>query len=183
MARGLRDKQRLFVAEYLVDLNATKAAIRAGYAAGKSAEVTSSRLLGNAKIQSEIQRAMDKRAARIEVDQDQVLTEIARVAFSDIRRLFDAGRLKSVDELDDTAAASVASVKVVTRSLGGGEVEYVHEIKLWPKTAALDMAAKHIGLYERDNKQRNQVDAVASLIAEIQANSTRTLPGGGGDTP
>lgn len=172
----LNHKQRLFVSEYLVDLCATKAAIRAGYAAGKCAEVTSSRLLGNARIQAEIKAAMDKRAARIEVSSEQVLTEIARVAFSDIRRLFDGTRLRNVDELDDTAAASVASVKVVTKNLGKGEVKYVHEIKLWPKTAALEMAAKHLGMYERDNRQKNTADPVATVLAEILANSKRCLP-------
>ena len=172
---GLTAKQRVFVQEYLIDLCATRAAIREGYSP-KRADAIGHENLRKPEIKAAIQRAMDERATRIEVTQDQVLTEIARVAFSDIRRLFDGNRLRNVDELDDTAAAAIASIKVVTRNLGEGEIEHVHEIKLWPKTAALEMAAKHIGLFERDNRQKNQDDPVAAILAEIQANSKRCLP-------
>jgi len=78
MAKELTPKQQMFCKEYLIDLNATQAAIRAGYS-----EKTSSRigpeLLGKTWIQSAIQAQMDKRAARVEVTADDVLTGIQRV--------------------------------------------------------------------------------------------------------
>lgn len=169
---ALPPKRRTFVEEYLVDLNATQAATRAGYSP-KAAEVTGHRLLRDDKIAAAIDAAMRERSARLGVKQDNVLTEIARVAFSDVRKLFDGQQLKSIDDLDDATAAAVASVKVVTKNLGDGQVEYVHEIKLWPKTQALDMAGRHIGIFERDNKQRNPEDIIAKFFAEV---ATRQQP-------
>jgi transposase InsO family protein len=75
---------------------------------------------------------MAARSKRIEVEADRVLLEIAQVGLSDLRRLFhEDGRLKRPDEWDDDTAASIASVEVVTRSLGDGKVEYVRKIKFW----------------------------------------------------
>jgi len=74
---GLNPKQQRFVAEYLKDLNATQAAIRAGYSA-KTAEQQGPRLLGNAGIAAAVQQAMDARAKRTEITADLVLEGIAR---------------------------------------------------------------------------------------------------------
>lgn len=68
-------KQEAFVREYLIDLNGTQAAIRAGYSA-KTAEVQASRLLSNAKVAATVQAAMDKRAERTEITADYVLESI-----------------------------------------------------------------------------------------------------------
>lgn len=75
---GLTDKQAAFVREYLVDLNATQAAIRSGYAP-RSAEVTGSRLLSNDKVASAIQAGMDKRAAKTGITAEKVLADIERL--------------------------------------------------------------------------------------------------------
>jgi len=71
----LTPKQQMFVREYLVDLNATQAAIRAGYSP-KTANEQSCRLLVNVKIANAIQKAMDDRARRVEVTADYVLESI-----------------------------------------------------------------------------------------------------------
>lgn len=72
-------KQQLFVREYLVDLNATQAAIRAGYSA-KTAEQQGPRLLGNVEVAAAIQAGMDKRAAKVELTAEEVLADIKRIA-------------------------------------------------------------------------------------------------------
>lgn len=73
----LTPQQERFAAEYLIDLNATAAYKRAGYKAeGRSAENNASRLLGHAGVQQLIQKAMNKRAERVEVTQDYVLKTI-----------------------------------------------------------------------------------------------------------
>jgi Terminase small subunit len=82
---GLR--QEHFVEEYLVDLNATQAALRAGYSP-KTAEAQGSRLLSHVKVQRAITARMAERSKRTEVAADRALLEIARIAFSDLRRLF-----------------------------------------------------------------------------------------------
>ena len=72
---GLTPKQSAFVLEFLIDLNATQAAIRAGYSA-KTAQEQSSRLLSNVMVQEVIQAAQDKRAIKLELDADWVLGKI-----------------------------------------------------------------------------------------------------------
>lgn len=79
-------KQQRFVQEYLIDLNATQAAIRAGYAPGGSAEVTGHRLLSNAKIASAIKDAQDQRAEETQITQEWVLRSLEKVA----KRCMDA---------------------------------------------------------------------------------------------
>lgn len=148
----LRPQQQRFVDEYLIDLNAKQAAIRAGYSE-KTAQEQSSRLLSNVKVSAVIQEAMQARQARTHVTQDRVLLELARLGLSDIRSAFtEAGHLKSIHELGDELAPAVSSVKVVTRpgaevdKNGNREVEYVHEIKLWDKNSAIDKLMKHMGI-------------------------------------
>jgi phage terminase small subunit len=138
-------RQRRFVEEYLLDLNATQAAIRAGYnprTAGRYAHA----LLKKQEIAAALAEAQAQLSERTRISIDRVVTELARVGFSNLRRAFDHnGNLLRPEAWDDATAAAISSVKVATRNLGDGEVEYVHEIKLWPKTAALDQLAKHLG--------------------------------------
>jgi phage terminase small subunit len=147
-AADLAPRQERSVEEYLVDLNAKQAAIRAGYSP-RTAEVQGSRLLSNVKVQRALTARMAARSQRTEVAADRTLLEIARVGFSDVRRLFhEDGRLKHPLAWDDDTAASVASVEVVTRNLGDGTVEYVRKVKLWDKGKALEQLCKHLGLYQ-----------------------------------
>lgn len=84
--RGLTPKQAAFVREYLVDRNATQAAIRAKYAEG-SAKITGHRLLTNANVAAEIAKGTEKQAKRLEISADRVLNELARIGFSDISEI------------------------------------------------------------------------------------------------
>jgi len=81
----LKPKQQRFVEEYLIDLNATKAAIRAGYAK-KGAQQQGSRLLSNVVIQAAIQQAMDKRVLRVGLKADEVLRELSKAAMAPINK-------------------------------------------------------------------------------------------------
>lgn len=143
-------KQQRFVQEYLKDLNGTQAAIRAGYAES-GAHVEAARLLKNAKVAAAIAAGQQERAEKVGVTAERVLAELAKIGFSDVRRLFTPGGcLVPVPELDDEAAAAVASVEVVTRKVPGGdsdEVERVAKIKLWDKRAALVDMGKHLGMF------------------------------------
>ena len=78
MAAKLTDKQRTFVAEYLVDLNATQAAIRAGYSP-KTANEQAARLLANVNIAAAVAEAQAERATRTEINQDYVLNNLVEV--------------------------------------------------------------------------------------------------------
>ena len=92
----LTPKQAAFVREYMIDLNATQAAIRAGYAA-KTATQNASRLLGNVNIQKAIQAQREAIEARCRVSVDWVLSQIAEIAQDEEARIAD--RLKALELL------------------------------------------------------------------------------------
>ncbi len=112
MATRLTDKQKRFVAEYLVDLNATAAARRAGYSE-KTACEQAARLLANVKVQTAVQEAKQARQERTEITQDMVLRETAKLAFFDIRKMFDKnGKPLDISMLDDDTAAALVGLDV-----------------------------------------------------------------------
>ena len=144
----LTAKQERFVAEYLIDLNATQAAIRAGYSVKTAAE-QSSRLLTNVNVMQAIDKAKEKRAIRTEVTQDRVLQELGRIAFFDLRKLYrEDGSMKAMHELDDESAAVLAGVDVVEMKSGTADHSplYVKKAKIPDKVAALSLAMRHLGM-------------------------------------
>ena len=93
---ALNDKQRRFAEEYLIDLNATQAAIRAEYSE-KTAYSQGQRLLKNDEVQALVQELMAARAKRTEITADNVLAELAKHAFLDPKSFFDdSGNLKNM---------------------------------------------------------------------------------------
>ncbi|RVG81336.1 terminase small subunit [Sinorhizobium meliloti] len=106
------------------------------------------RLNANESIQARVAEIQGKGALKAEATVERVLKELSRIGFSDLRRVFDAnGRLLRPEEWDDDTAAAVASVEVVTRNIGDGEVEHVHKIKVWDKNSALEKLAKYLGMF------------------------------------
>ena len=89
-ARRLTPKQAEFVRQYLVDLNATQAAIRAGYSE-RTASKIASELLGKTGVREAIATAQAKREQRTEITADRVVSELAKIAFADPRELMDWG--------------------------------------------------------------------------------------------
>lgn len=139
---NLTPKQQVFVREYLLDLNATAAARRAGYSE-RTADRIGPELLGKNWVAAAIAAAQAERAERTQVTADRVLTELARIGLSDVRALFDDdGRLLPVAKLPAHVAAAVSSVEVVSGSDGA-----VTKIKLWDKPRALEMIGKHLGMF------------------------------------
>ena len=144
---------RRFVNAYVETLNGTKAAIVAGYSE-HSAHSTSSRLLKKTKIQEMIA----SRLAESELSSARTLREIGRVAYADVGEIFDEnGNLLSVKQLPEHVRAAIASVKVVKKNLvtGDGETDDIHEVKLWDKMKALEMAAKYLKLLDGDRGDTN----------------------------
>ena len=135
----INEKQKRFVEEYLLDLNAAQAAVRAGYKSGSA-----SRLLSNPAVKSEIDTAIADRSHRTGVSQDKVIRELAKIAFynaSDIVS-FDDGSINKNISRDDIAA--VSSMKLVPYPFGGvAELE----IKTYDKLKALELLGKHLNLF------------------------------------
>lgn len=151
--KKLTPKQERFVEEYLIDLNATQAAIRAGYSV-RTARSIGEENLTKPDISSAIQAAKAARTERTHITQDRVLQELARIAFFDLRKLYrEDGSLKAMHELDDDAAAVLAGVDVVEigkASVEDGEIkhtpEFTKKAKVFDKTTALTLAMRHLGM-------------------------------------
>lgn len=142
----LTPKQQRFVEEYLVDLNATQAAIRAGYSP-QTARVIGAENLSKPAIKKAIEVAMAERSRRTGITADRVLRELARIAFVNPTDVIDmdAATLKPGASEDDTAA--IASVKVKRFPTAEGEgVE--REIRLADKLRALELLGKHLGMFK-----------------------------------
>lgn len=177
--RKLTAKQSRFVLEYLVDLNATQAANRAGYSA-KTAEQQGHQLLKHPSVAAAVAKAQEKRAARTEITQDMVLKELAKIGFADMRKLLkwyghfsgldvdeaeETGEVKisvanfvelfNSDDLDDDIAAAVAEVSQ-TRD---GSLK----VKLHDKQAALVNIGRHLGMF----KDKVEVHASGELLEVI----------------
>jgi phage terminase small subunit len=141
----LTAKQQAFVDEYLVDLNATQAAIRAGYSV-KNAGKIGPELLGKTRIKAAIDKAMAERSRRTGINQDRVLRELAKVAFvnaSDVINM-DEATIRGDANREDTAA--IASVKVKTIPGEDGDITE-REVKIYDKLKALELLGKHLGMF------------------------------------
>lgn len=153
-------KQEEFCRQYLIDLNATQAAIRAGYAE-RSANVTGARLLTKANIAASIASLMTKRSIRVERDSDEVVRRLWQIVEADVTIAFhEDGRPKNPSEIPKALRAALASIKM-------GDV---YEVKANDRIRALELLGKHYGLY---------VDRVETKITEGQI--TIYLPDNGRD--
>lgn len=152
-------RQRRFVEEYLVDMSPVRAAERAGYAPDRAAR-TASRLLRSPAVLEAVEQAMRRRAARTEVTQDLVVRELAAVGFSvmtDLCHWSDEGvRLRDSTVLTRAQAAAVAEVRESSTARGGrpargeqpdGPVRGGVQVKLHSKLKALEMLARHLGMF------------------------------------
>ena len=146
---ALTPKQERFVQEYLVDLNATAAAKRAGYS-GKTACEQAARLLANVKVQAAVQKAIQEREKRTEITQDMVLLETAKLAFFDIRKMFDKnGKPLDISQMDDDTAAALVGLAVQAIAGPSGDyVGYVKKYKMADKLKALELLGKHLDAWE-----------------------------------
>lgn len=167
----LTPKQEMFCLEYLKDLNATQAAIRAGYSENTANE-QGSQNLAKLSIQEFISELKKKRIEKIEVTSDMVLKELANIGFSDIRKFYhEDGKLKLPNELDDNSASALGSLEVdeiwgFNIDSDSREVQgQTKKIKLYDKLKALEMIGKHIGFFEKDNEQTKAALLVPKTIS------------------
>ena len=169
-------KQQRFVDEYLIDLNATQAAIRSGYSE-KTAEQTASRMLSFVKVQNAIQEAMKQREERTKITQDRVLEELAKIAFANITDYLEyKTNLRIIGYKDGEQAYEWA---VLVNTIDSSEVDGspIQEVsmskdgafrfKLHNKLTALELLAKHLGMFhdrwfENDDNEMHIVITRAS---------------------
>lgn len=137
-------KQQRFVDEYLIDLNATQASIRAGYSV-KTAKEQGSQNLTKLNIQQAISEKMAERSRRTGVNQDRIVLELAKIAFVKMTDIVDnQGKIKSTATEDDLACIESMKYKE-SESETGSSVE--REVKISPKLKALELLGKHLGMW------------------------------------
>lgn len=164
---GLTAKQKRFIEEYLIDLNATQAAIRAGYSP-KTANEQGARLLANVSVRACIDRALAERSRRTGINADLVLLELARIARvnpADVVN-FDEATIKDSNSRDDTAA--IQSVKVKKIPTENGEI-IEREIKFHDKTRALELLGKHLGMF--NDKLNVNAEMAVKIVDDINDDS------------
>lgn len=155
---ALTKKQKLFVEEYLIDLNATQAAIRAGYSP-QTAYSIGEENLKKPEIKNSIEKALAERSKRTGINADRVLTEIAKIAFMNPADAinFSDGSVKQSASRDDLAC--IQSVKIKTSYSETGET-IEKEVKMYDKKSALELLGKHLGMFSDKLKVEGAIPVV-----------------------
>lgn len=140
----LSAKQERFCREYVVDCNATQAAIRAGYAKN-SADVQGARLLGHARARDFIAQLQSKVSKKLEISADFVLGEFLKLASVDVSKAYGPdGKLLPLHEIPEDIRKSIAGIETIHIGDGDG---VVHKLKFWDKTKALTALGQHLKLF------------------------------------
>jgi phage terminase small subunit len=179
-AGSAEQRRKLFIEAFLSNgENVTQAAVAAGFSP-KTAASQGSRLLRAVKVQQELDSRRGEALAKVQKDTgitlERTLREIARGAFFDVRKLFNAdGTPKSIQELDDETASVLAGLDVQQIGADDGAVSMVKKYKLADRKGYLDMLMKHLGGYKKDNEQGAEAsaNAIATLLAGM---GKSTLP-------
>ena len=135
-------KQKRFAEEYLIDLNATQAAIRAGYSPETAGSIGAENLK-KPEIKSKIDKAMAERSRRTGINQDRVLQELARIGFAKIPDVVDPETAEIRTDASDDDLACIQSIKIKPNEFGKER-----EVKLYDKKSALVDLGKHLGLFK-----------------------------------
>lgn len=153
----LNDKQERFCKEYVIDLNGTQAAIRAGYSED-TADVKASQLLGIVKVQERIKELQSKIGERLEITADMVVKELWALGVYNVKDFVkDDNTIERLSSLEREVVKPVTGIKVTEKTVhfeGGEEKTVTTELKLADKRAALVDVGRHIGIFEKDNKQK-----------------------------
>lgn len=183
---SLTAKQKRFCDEYLIDLNATQAAIRAGYSP-KTAEQTASRLLRNVKVQEYIAKRQKELSRSTEITQERVIKELALIAFSNnadyahvVEKKMKAevgGALVDVLDEDGKPVMYRTVEPVLTEELTEEQKRALAvikkgreglEVKSCDKVKALELLGKHLGIFT-DKIEANVNDTTRSELSELLA--------------
>ena len=160
----MTEKQKRFVEEYLIDLNATQAAIRAGYKVDNACAMGAENLR-KPQIVDAIEKALAERSKRTGINQDRVIQELAKIAFVKITDVVneDCEILPGANEAD---LAAIEAVKVKTIPTKSGEVGVEREVRLSSKLKALELLGKHLGMWN----DKLDVNLNAPIIFEGENN-------------
>lgn len=170
MARKLTKKQKMFVEEYLVDLNATQAAIRAGYSE-KTARQIGCDNLTKPNIQEEISKRINDKKEKLEISQNKIIMEYAKIAFADMKDFvqFDENgvRIRNDSEVDGRVISEVSEVETNY----GETIRRTKKIKLHDKMKALEMLGRYLAIFDLEqDKYKLREREVEARLEEPEGN-------------
>lgn len=162
--KKLTAKQERFCEEYIIDLNATQAAIRAGYSVDTARSIGCENLTKPDVVDRIAELKGGLRDKNVDLAQ-RVVDELQKIGFSNIADFVEKGNsIKDLSTIERDLTAAVSSVKksVTTFEDGDGNEgeKTTVEFKFWDKNAALEKLGKHLGIFEADNKQKKAVITV-----------------------
>jgi len=165
----LTAKQARFVQEYLLDLNATQAAIRAGYSA-KTAEQQAYQLIQKTSVQARIEASQKARSSRTEIDADWVLTRLAAEANADLADLIDSnGAVKPVEQWPTIwRQGLVSGFEVNENTVDGVKMGQTTKIKLSDRIKRIELIGKHVNV-QAFREQVHNTGAIALTISPEDA--------------
>jgi len=164
-------KQKAFVNEYLIDLNATQAAIRAGYSV-KTAKVIGHENMTKPYIAEAIRQNLEKRTENTEITTERVLEEYGRIAFLDMRQAFnEEGKLLPIHEMPEDVARALAGLDYTSIGNGDDQIGLTTKIKLIDKKGALDSLSKYLNIFsDKPGGTTNNIQNNISNINFIPVN-------------
>ena len=155
-------KQKRFIEEYLIDLNATQAAIRAGYSPDTAYSIGQENL-NKPEIKAHIDQAMAERSKRTGVNADRIIMELAKIAFVNATEVIDPETATVKEDALPEDTAAIQSVKVKTFGEDGLE----REIKMADKIKALELLGKHLGMFKDKVELSGSLDAEKTKLDDL----------------
>lgn len=168
----LTERQERFCREYIKDLNGKQAALRAGYSEDSATE-QASRLLSKDHVWARVQELKEVQAKRVEINADEILLELKRLALADISQAFDeVGGLKPLKEIPEDVRRSISGLEVNELFEGSGDqktaIGIARKVKFWDKNKALENLGKHLKLFtEKHEHTGKDGGPIAVNLSEI----------------
>ena len=169
-------REELFVRAYLIDLNATKAAIAAGYSE-KGADVRGVELLGRRRVQDLVAQFSKEKLTKLDISAEWILNELRKLAGYDASAVFeDDGSLKPISQWDESNKAALVGMdhEKLFDHFGPGQSKHVgttRKVKLADKLRALELLGKYRKLFT----EKIEVSADDTLVNVLNAARKRAL--------
>jgi phage terminase small subunit len=179
----LTEKQKKFVNEYLIDLNATQAAIRAGYSKKTAAE-QAVRLLRNVNVQTYLQKRQKELQKHISITPERVIDELAHIAFDDIKNYLsfrtektqvgqgdDGSPLLAYDTIIDLKDSETIDTRNISEISKGRDGQF--KFKLYCKDNALVQLGKHLGMFNDKSNNQEDIEDITPLAEMLSDNDDK----------
>lgn len=174
----LNPLHKRFADEWLKDNNGVRAykCVYKNVKKDATASAAATRLLKNVNVDAYIKLKQAETAAALQITQQRILEEEARLAFSDLRMLFNGETTIAPGDLPEDIARAVSGIEIKENQIGDQGVERTYKYKLWDKGRSLERISKHLGMYEKDNNQKRfGIDEIFQSISSLDPELAKAL--------